>query len=282
MKHLFVLSILLIPTLKVQAEPIYIEGGPLESGKIFLNCQINQTRDKCFFDSGKRGITVLNTPDFASMKKHGEIRESSASGAVIACDRVTPKSIRVASSVSFDQQSIARCPFSEKLPKISVGIDPFKDSVVRFDFQVKKLSFANKSLKGVKQASEWRTEPKGHIALPVTIDQLDVYGIWDTGAGLTSVDTAYVTKHPDKFTFVQELTTGIDATGNPVKMKLYKLKALSILGTKFADISVLAFDFKPIRPYFNRDVQLILGFNLLSKKNWVLDFPNRMILPEAF
>jgi len=57
-------------------------------------------------------------------------------------------------------------------------------------------------------------------------------------------------------------------------MKLFKAKELTIGTHNFYDIHVIAFDFSPIRPYFNKNVDYIIGYNIIIQANWFFDFDN--------
>jgi len=61
-----------------------------------------------------------------------------------------------------------------------------------------------------------------------------------------------------------EIQTGKDATGNPVVMKLYTAKSLTIGNKSFLDVSVLAINFDVMKDHVNPDVKMILGFNLIT------------------
>lgn len=100
-------------------------------------------------------------------------------------------------------------------------------------------------------------------------------GLWDTGAGLTAIDTAYVADHPGDFTFVKEVGNGRDATGNHVTVTLYKAKRISIGNHDFTDIEVLAIDLSVMREHVSRNLHMVIGANLITRADWFFDLKNR-------
>lgn len=111
--------------------------------------------------------------------------------------------------------------------------------------------------------------------LHTNISGHEINGIWDTGAGLTTIDSEFANKHPDIFTFVKEIDGG-DTTGSQIKMKLYTVKKLMIGTLVLENVQFLAYDFSPIRAKLNDPtINMAIGFNILIHHDWYFDMKNQ-------
>lgn len=71
-----------------------------------------------------------------------------------------------------------------------------------------------------------------------------------------------------------DIDQGFDATGAKVAFKLYRCSSVKIAGINLEG-NVLAMDFTPLKAKVGEDVHVILGYNLIRKFNWVMDFKNK-------
>jgi hypothetical protein len=101
-----------------------------------------------------------------------------------------------------------------------------------------------------------------------------VRAVWDTGASLTVVDLGLVHRHPDHF---QEdgTSVGYDATGTPQATPMFRMAATVISHTPFPPLRVAGVDLSQVNATIEVPMDLILGYNTLSKANWLFDFPRR-------
>lgn len=121
----------------------------------------------------------------------------------------------------------------------------------------------------------------GHAYLDVCMgDELES-AVWDTGAGITIVDTSLVARHPQFFTEV-EPTTGTDAAGQTEETPTYLMAPVSIGGVAFEAHKVAAIDLAGANANLKRPMALILGFPTLRQTAWLIDFPQRQwaLLPS--
>ena len=75
--------------------------------------------------------------------------------------------------------------------------------------------------------------PRGHPLLDLRWPDVTGRAVFDTGAGITVVDTSFVRAHPDLFTHAGQ-TTGTDSAGEHVTTDLYEMAAVTIGGRAFA------------------------------------------------
>jgi hypothetical protein len=98
-------------------------------------------------------------------------------------------------------------------------------------------------------------------------------GLLDTGAEICAVDIQFVQKHKRLFALAKSKGRASEAGGRKISSKIYKIKEIDLgEGRIVRDLYALAYDFGPLRAILGPDAPFILGYNLVSKLNWELDF----------
>jgi Aspartyl protease len=110
--------------------------------------------------------------------------------------------------------------------------------------------------------------PRGHPFLDLRWPQVTARAIFDTGAGITVVDTSFVRAHPKLFTHVGA-TTGTDSTGAEATVDLYEMAAMTIADRGFAPTRVAVADL----PQVNGRMDAVLGYPTIRQAVWLFDFP---------
>ena len=64
---------------------------------------------------------------------------------------------------------------------------------------------------------------------------------------------------------------GRDIKGQRVPAEIYVLKELSLGNVDFENAVLVAIDFQDVKRDFGSDVQFILGANVISQVNWMID-----------
>lgn len=243
--------------------------GELDSGEIFIKCLIQDRSRECFLDSGSN-TSFLNEDEFSiSFSKIGESSKSGASGKTLLGDKIRIDSLVIGS------QDIGPKEFGrfKNMRHDLIGLDLFSNKTVEFDLCNNKLSVSDESEELLWHFNSLAFE---HISLPMnTILNADFKIIFDTGAGLNSVDKKFVEANPEIFKYLQDIEAGYDITGNPVIMKLYQFQDFSICGTIFKNQTFLSFDFGELRNYLGENTPFILGFNGITGKKWKFSFKNK-------
>ena len=241
-----------------------------DAGQIFVGCKFDEFPQTCFLDTGAN-LTAIQENDFFS--KYKSIGTKSIRGAVgqsETCDLIRISHQVLADSLSHKDATVLRCPTSLGRPS-TIGIDSFKGSVIHFDFGGSTFS--------VQQGEDKRLVNQGAIQdrtrfleIPVNVGGgTQTVAIWDTGAGLSSVDTGFVEKHPSYFEALESVDVG-NTIGATAKMKTYRVKSLTVGGVHFDGIRVIAFDFTPLRGHFGSNVNILIGYNIITKADWTVDF----------
>jgi predicted aspartyl protease len=110
--------------------------------------------------------------------------------------------------------------------------------------------------------------PRGHPFLDLRWPDATGRAVFDTGAGITVVDTSFVRAHPDLFTHAGE-TTGTDSAGTEATTDLYEMAAVTIGDRGFTPTRVAVVDL----PQMNGRMDAILGYPTIRQAVWVFDFP---------
>lgn len=116
----------------------------------------------------------------------------------------------------------------------------------------------------------WKLDrsPRGHPLLDLRWPHATGRTVFDTGAGITVVDTSFVRAHPDLFTHAGQ-TTGIDSSGTEATTDLYDMAAMTIGNRGFAPTRVAVVDL----PQVNGRMDAILGYPTIRQAVWMFDFP---------
>lgn len=112
----------------------------------------------------------------------------------------------------------------------------------------------------------------GHAYLDVVMGSVTASAVWDTGAGITVVDTSLIAQHPELFDEV-EPTRGIDGVGQTQQTPTYIMGPVSIAGVSFEAQKIAAVDLTAANARLARPMDLILGYPTLRQATWFMDFP---------
>lgn len=110
--------------------------------------------------------------------------------------------------------------------------------------------------------------PHGHPFLDLRWPNATARAIFDTGAGITVVDTAFARTHPDLFTYAGE-ATGTDSAGTEMTVDLYEMAGVTIGDRDFAPTRVAVLDL----PQVDGRMDVGLGYPAIRQAIWVFDFP---------
>ncbi|MGE3610364.1 MAG: hypothetical protein AB7I27_12310 [Bacteriovoracaceae bacterium] len=273
MKIWFLILVILVSVQFVKAAQLNVVRGEYDSGKLYVPCTFDNFSDTCFIDTGATFSSVANMEQFGVYPIAGKIRFMSASGTPKDADEITIKTLSIDNFV-INFIKVARLDPEDGFENL-VGINTI--SARPFSFLFDPVSTLNLGIAmplnsqiGVEQYEN------GIFSIPVQVGGTQTRGLWDTGAGLTSIDINYIISNPDEFIFVQDISNGVDGTGKPVVMKLYKVKNLVIDKHVFLNEYVLGISFDVIREHVDKNISVIIGFNLITKANWYFDLQEKL------
>jgi hypothetical protein len=117
-------------------------------------------------------------------------------------------------------------------------------------------------------------DAKYHPYLDVQFGAEKAHAVWDTGAGITVVDTNFITAHPAFFQEVGQ-SIGTDSSGSQAKTPMFVMSSAVIADRMFPPLRVAGVDLSFVNSTLAVPMDLILGYNALSKANWLFDFPRK-------
>jgi predicted aspartyl protease len=114
----------------------------------------------------------------------------------------------------------------------------------------------------------------GHPYVEVGFPGAVAQAVWDTGAGVTVVDTGFLARHLELFHDAAP-ARGSDATGTEQHTAMHEVVESVIGGVRFAPHTVAAVDLAAANAPLERPMDLILGWTTLRQADWFFDFPAR-------
>jgi hypothetical protein len=249
------------------AAPFEIRDTGFGSSQLYLQCTIGGTSESCFLDTGSNRNTIRSDQASARFPIVGRSQFSGASGIAKVCEMVSVPEVQIDSLIK-PAQLFTRCSDAPDFPT-TIGITYFENTSFELDFRKAQL------ISPASKPSELVTYPlrrreRGHRIISIQIATETISAVFDTGAGLTSVDEDFVKTHPQSFVFVQDVPVK-DVTGTKFTMKLYQMKGLVIGEQAISDDYVLAMPIVSSLKNYLGDVPLILGLNHIQQLNWYFD-----------
>lgn len=236
-----------------------------EAGQIFVDVGFDGHIQKCFLDTGATSTKVITNSFFSSYNSVKSAQVGGLSGKGVSADRVQIAKISIG-TYSLGEHEIIRLP--EGLPMThTAGIDLLKNQHVTFDFKTRDLNFKNQ-----EAGLPFNKSKAGHILIPVTFNTLNVKTIWDTGAGLTTIDQKIIDAHPGIFRYLKTLEVGDTVSEKGMQLKLYEVDSLKVGPLLLQKVKILGADFSFIaKKVGDPDLGGALGYNVLTHYKWYFD-----------
>lgn len=99
--------------------------------------------------------------------------------------------------------------------------------------------------------------------------------MFDTGASVTAVNTAFAEAHPELFTSIGT-SHGTDSSGATFETPMVEMVGPRLLGRTFTSITAALVDLEPINQTIQRRMDMIIGWPILHQANWVIDHPRQI------
>jgi hypothetical protein len=243
-----------------------IVEGDLGSAQIKIAAIVDGEMFEFQLDTGANNTFLGYSPLLVNYPVTGQSHTTSAAGVTVIEDKIKVLSLKIGVFEKKDFEVIRYKEGSRLKNRLGMNALPEK---LGFDFKNKKINFGLSSPTSLqKNALETYWDSSFGMKIDLGSDVVDA--IWDTGAELSVVDQDLIHKNPNLFQHLQTIDGGRDATGNPVKLELYKFSGLQV-GGKHLSGTIMSMDFKPIQQKMGSNVKLILGTNLIRMNNWFFD-----------
>jgi hypothetical protein len=154
-----------------------------------------------------------------------------------------------------------------------IGMDILKDIRCHFLFDENRVLIDDDSAADRPQL-ELFLDTVNHPYVDLQFEAAHAKAVWDTGAGITVVDMAFVAQNSAYFT-PAGYSTGTDSTGTQRKTSMFMMSKTIIGDHPFPPHRVAGVDLSPVNATIEVPMNLILGYSTLSKANWLFDFPRK-------
>ena len=242
-----------------------------EAAEILVDGKLGGRNYRFLLDTGA-ATTRVKCDDYILAFPNVEKRETRGTFSKSNLDLIIVPDIALG-PITKENFTLARAP--ESAPNNIIGMDLLKDYSLLFDFAKGRVEVdAACPPEGAGACRELTLGSKSHPYVGVTFGGMSARAVWDTGAGMTVVDSQFVKDNPSLFRELS-LSSGTDSAGVTRETPLFAMKAMTIGNTAFPAHKVAALDLSPIKASTDVPMDLILGYNLLHRANWWFDFPNR-------
>ncbi|WII73401.1 aspartyl protease family protein [Bdellovibrio sp. 22V] len=236
-----------------------------EAGQIFAHLIFDGHSEKCFWDTGATSTKVVSNYFFAKypIVKEGELAGLAGKG--VSAARIQIRNISWG-NYSLGQHEVML--LSEKLGiSPTAGIDLFKENRFGLDSKTQEVSFEKQDASLTFELGTF-----GHILVSPVFNGLRLHLIWDTGAGLTTIDQKVIDENPSIFSFIKSLDVGDTVHAKAMQLKLYEATNFAIGSVSLKKVQVLGADFSSIKSKLGaQSIQGALGYNVITHFSWYFD-----------
>jgi len=153
-----------------------------------------------------------------------------------------------------------------------LGMDVLKGHCCHFRFDSSSLLLECSPAAAADRALQM--DDAGHSFVDAVWPGVTGYACWDSGAGITIVDQAFLLRHADLFEEVGD-SVGTDSSGAQAGARTFLMTGPRIGGALFARHKVAVVDLSRANASLDRPMDLVLGYTTLRQASWLLDFPAR-------
>jgi hypothetical protein len=171
--------------------------------------------------------------------------------------------------------TVARVAHQGPQTRNLIGMDLLHEFCCHFHFDENTLRIdSNDDAAIVKHGENLYLDKTFHPYIGVEFGPVTANAVWDSGAGITIVDTNFIRKHLRNF---QESGTsiGTDSSGSTMETPMFTMSATVIGKRHFPPHRVAGVDLSQVNSTIEAPMDLILGYSTLSKANWIFDFVGR-------
>ncbi|HEX9987462.1 MAG TPA: hypothetical protein VGE45_03165 [Chloroflexia bacterium] len=245
----------------------------IEAAEVLVDVKVGTNKYRFLLDTGAARTSMVfddYTGTFDSLEK----RNSSGVFASISDDLITVPSFDLG-PISKKDLTLSRVASNSPGMRNLVGMDVLKDFCCLFLFEESSILVDPGGVSGSPgNVQELTYDGKFHPYVDVWLGEVRAKAVWDTGAGITIADTNFINKHPALFEEVGR-SHGTDSTGFSVETPMFIMAATTIGNHNFPPLKVAGVDLSQVNATIDIPMDLILGYNILSKANWFFDFPGK-------
>lgn len=248
--------------------------GPYGGGRAYLPLSFGGFLGLLRLDTGASTTRITLAPWNRDLPAIGRSESVAVTGQVSQCDDVEARNVEIKASegnnIGRARYVVTRCQSGDEL----LGLDFLRGSRLALDFRLKEMIFFEPAPAGNSPKPFQLLGPDRRLlGVQLRAGDTPVLGLFDSGAELCAVDRQFVQRHKQMFTFVKHKQQADGAGGGAFTPDIYRIKQMDFGdGLVFRDVYVLVYDFRGMRDVLGAQTPVILGYNLLRKLRWNLDF----------
>jgi hypothetical protein len=253
------------------------------SFEFFVRAMVNGQYREFQLDTGSYMSSVLSDARTESLPQIKKIKYSGFAMIPQECDQVK---IAEFESAGFARKDVPVLRCRSGARNNILGFDLLNGQIWSIDFSGDEFSRlpsmpADKAL----SALPIKRGPDGHLELPIRFGNISGSAIFDTGCGITVIDSQVVAANLKLFKPFTVAVAGkiknvdteaIDGTGHPIKGSLYFLEGLQIGSLKLGSQLIVAFPFSEIVKNKMDSAIMIIGSNTMVAADWIFDLKNNL------
>lgn len=264
-----------IVRLELQTDPV----DP-EAIDVWVDGHLGDERCRFRLDTGAGTCRVRATDATRGLLSRGASRGVAASGVGLGEDEIVVPLLRLGDHHLLDVEA-TRTPIDiDAVPLL--GMSALSRHRCQFRFAAGELELTESTS---FESDRWRAldlHTAGQPSMVVHFGDLAVNGCWDTGAGLTAVDTGFARVHPALFNPLRS-SVGIDASGVEISSDIAIMAACSIGDVEFPESACALVDLSALNEHLRlqaiedggryEPMLFIVGMPLIQLADWDFDFP---------
>ncbi|NVM34968.1 MAG: clan AA aspartic protease [Candidatus Lokiarchaeota archaeon] len=245
----------------------------IEAAEVYVDGRIEGKKYRFILDTGSARTSV----QFNNYTSKFECIQKNNSSGVFA--KITDNLIRVPyiklGPILKKNFTLVRLPENSINIRNLIGMDILKDFCCHFYFDENRVLIDNSEEVEIRDPlHELFLGKRFHPYIKIQFEKLKVNAVWDTGAGITTVDLNFINKHPSYFQEIGQ-SIGTDSTGAKMETTMFTMVTTIIGNNEFPPHKVAGVDLSHINSTSEVSIDLILGYSTLCKANWLFDFPHK-------
>ncbi|BBU63383.1 hypothetical protein MSC49_33180 [Methylosinus sp. C49] len=254
--------------------PLEVVHGADGGGRAYVTMRFGNVMGPMRLDTAASTSRIKLAPWNAGFPALGASVSTSASGVASRCEDVEAANVELkaaqGNNIGRAKYRVTRCATSDGDDLL--GLDFFQGARFSLDLESGMVFFPQSDGAGWRPFRRLWPDQK-LVGLEARIGKTEVVGLFDTGAEISAVDRRFLERHKALFVPVKKKAKVSEASGKKIDAKVYKAKEIDIgAGRVLKDVVFVSYDFGPLREALGGEAPIILGFDILSRFRWELDF----------
>ncbi len=256
--------------------PMTLTQSDYGGGRIYLSVRMGNALGTMRLDTGASTSRVTVAPWNKDFPTLGQSASTGAFGQTVRCDDVLVKLVELKASegnnIARANYGVSRCPAGSGDDLL--GLDFFKGARFSLDVDRREIVFFGETPATAHYRPFRLLGPdKRLVGVDLRMGRARVAGLFDTGAEISAVDRRFVDTHKNLFTVVKGKGRASEAGGKRLSSRIYRIREIDLGdGRVLRGVNALVYDFGALRDALGPDTPVILGFDVVGKFRWELDF----------